>query len=464
MNTELPSSSVGLLDTGFLPAKTWNTAYAAEAERHPQKREVVIALEQPQGSTTVVRRTVLPATPEFAARNALYFERLVKFLLWSRGGSRIIVAGAPDVAQMLQKTYSESGNRAFDWDFIGRKIYREAISIRSVSLTEAPEERQPTIALGRHMQGCRIGFDLGGSDRKTSAVIDGKVVFTEEVPWDPYFQKDPNYHLEGIRHSLRRAAEHLPKVDAIGGSAAGCYVANEVRAASLFRGVAEPDFENRVRGIFRDLKAEWGNVPFEVVNDGEVTALAGSMSLSAHSVLGISMGTSLAAGYVDQAGCITTWINELAFAPVDYRLDGPRDEWSGDIGCGVQFFSQQGVARLAPLAGLQFEASMPFAERLVAVQERMKAGDERAASIYRTIGHCFGHSLAHYADFYPLENVLILGRVTSGSGGEMILSVAGEVIAKNYPHLGNLKLSTPDEQMKRHGQAVAAASLPALVS
>ena len=75
------------------------------------------------------------------------------------------------------------------------------------------------------------------------------------------------------------------------------------------------------------------------------------MSFGENRVLGVSMGTSVAAGYVTADGKITPWFNELAFAPIDYRESGvPMDEWSGDIGCAVQFFCQQGVARLAPLA------------------------------------------------------------------------------------------------------------------
>jgi len=322
-----------------------------------------------------------------------------------------------------------------------------------------PEPRELSIPLGRNLDGCRIGFDLGGSDRKCAALLAGKVVFSEEIPWDPYFQSDPQYHYDGIRETLRRAAEHLPRVDAIGGSAAGVYVNNEVRVASLFRGVSEGDFEKRVRRMFFDLQKEWEGIPFEVVNDGEVTALAGSMSMNVNAVLGISLGTSLAAGYVDPDGHIRPWLNELAFAPVDYRENAPADEWSGDAGCGVQYFSQQGVARLVPLAGIKLPEEMPFAEQLVEVQRLMATGDLRARAIYETIGTCFGYAVAHYADFYEIRNLLILGRVTSGEGGEVILEKASTVLRDEFPELA-IRLRTPDEKDKRHGQAVAAASLP----
>lgn len=236
---------------------------------------------------------------------------------------------------------------------------------------------------------------------------------------------------------------------------------NEVRVASLFRGVSEAGFESKVRRIFFDLKERWGNIPFEVVNDGEVTALAGSMSMKENAVLGLAMGTSEAVGYVTPGGSITSMLNELAFAPVDYREGAPADEWSGDLGCGVQYFSQQAVARLAPAAGFDFPADMPFPEQLVKVQEAMAAGDGRAAKIYSTIGTYLGYTIAHYADFYEIRKILLLGRVMSGEGGSVIIEKAREVLAAEFPELGKqIEIVTPNEKDKRHGQAVAAASLP----
>jgi predicted NBD/HSP70 family sugar kinase len=390
-------------------------------------------------------------------------ERLLKFLLWQKGGWRVLVAGADELVPQLASIYSPKGERAFDHHFMGEKIYGKSFLIERAELGELPEDRDAGIAMGRNLEGCRIGFDLGGSDRKAAALIDGKVVYSEEIAWDPYFQKDPAYHIEGVHDSLLKAAAHLPRVDAIGGSAAGVYVNNEVRVASLFRGVPQEAFDRHIRRMFFTLQERWGGVPFEVVNDGEVTALAGSMSMNDNSVLGISLGTSMAGGYVTPSGNITPWLNELAFAPVDYRGDAPRDEWSGDAGCGVQYFSQQGVGRLASKAGFGFPASMPLAEQLLGVQAALAAGDPRARAIFDTIGVCFGYSIAHYADFYEVRNLLILGRATSGEGGEIILGRAAEVLAAEFPELaGRIRLRTPDEKDKRHGQAIAAASLPQL--
>ncbi len=451
------------LDPGFVPAELWNRAYRKRCESEADARPLAIALERTDGTISRFDTRVLPHLGANVALNRKYVERLVKFLLWARGGYRVIIGGDAAIAEMVRGIYSATGERKFDCEFLGPKLYGREMVLESHELADMPAAREISMPLGRHLEGCRIGFDLGGSDRKCAAVMDGEVVFSEEVTWDPYFKSDPQYHFDGIHDTLQRAAAHLPRVDAIGGSSAGVYVSNEVRAASLFRGVAPQDFEQRIRRIFFDLQEKWGGVPFEVVNDGEVTALAGSMSMGENSVLGISMGTSVAGGYVTADGSITPWLNELAFVPVDYRDDAPADEWSGDRGCAVQYFCQQGVARLAPLAGLHFPVGMKFAEQLVEVQTLMAAGDERARKIYETIGVCFGYTIAHFANFYEILNLLILGRVTSGEGGEIIIGKAREVLRAEFSTLAEtIQIRTPDEKDKRHGQAVAAASLPAL--
>jgi predicted NBD/HSP70 family sugar kinase len=448
------------LDPAFLPAVLWNRAYQARVRATEGSVELGIALVRQDGTTFTHKTRILPPTAAHAELTRKYVERLVKLLLWQKGGCTILVKGCEPVARMLASAYAEKGLRSFDRDLVGRRMFGQTIEVKAVR-GRLPPARETAKPLGRHLDGCRIGFDLGGSDRKCAAVVDGEVVFSDEVVWNPYFEKDPFYHFQGINDTLRRAAAHLPRIDAIGGSAAGVYVNNEPRVGSLYRGIAEPEFDRHIRGIFRALQSWWGGVPFDVVNDGEVTALAGSMSMRANAVLGYSMGTSVAAGYVTPDGNITPWLNELAFVPVDYRDDAPADEWSGDVGCGVQYFSQQAVNRLLPAAGIEVPAEMPVAERLVEVQKLMARGDTQARRIYETIGTCFGYAIAHYADFYDIQNMLVLGRVTSGEGGEVILAGARQVLNDEFPALADrVRLLAPDEKDKRHGQAIAAASLP----
>ena len=448
-----------VLDPEFRPAALAVRAFRSAVNVSKGSVLLDLAIEQTDGSVFHHATEIYAEGTPGAAGNFRHIERIVKFMLWSWGGGRIHVQGSPTLAAQLQKHFRETATGKFDSHIIGEKIFDRAIEV--VAVSELPPERSATTPLGRHLDGCRIGFDLGGSDRKVAAVIEGKVVFSEETVWDPYFHPDPQYHFDGIMDSLRKAAAHLPRVDAIGGSAAGCYVNNRVKVASLFRGVPQDAFNQRVKDMFLEVQRAMGGVPLEVVNDGEVTALAGSMSLGANAVLGLAFGTSLASGYVTREGNITSWLNELAFVPTDYNPAAPRDEWSGDHGVGAQYFSQQAVGRLMPAAGIEADATLPLPEKLKLVQSLMAAGDVRARKIYQTIGTYLGYAMAYYADFYDFDHVLILGRVTSGEGGNVILAGAKEVLAAEFSELaGRIAFHTPDEKDKRHGQAVAAASLP----
>ena len=452
-----------VLDPDFVPAVLWNRAYEECVGVDPGSTPLVIAVTRSDGTVFRHECRVAPHEGENIPLNLRYVERIVKLLLWMKGGSGIVISGHPELAKAVSGLYMPGGDRSFDCDIVGRRIFLEPMTVTSCALDFVPDEKIAAIPLGGHLDGCRIGFDLGGSDRKCAAVVDGEVVHSEEVEWSPYFESDPRYHFDGIMDSLGRAAAHLPRVDAIGGSAAGVYVDSEPRVGSLFRGISDEDFELEIRQIFKNIRREMNDVPFEVVNDGEVTALAASLAFDTANILGIAMGTSLAAGYCDGDGRITGRLNELAFVPVDYRDDAPVDEWSGDVGCGVQYFSQQAVARLAPAAGLEHPDHIPFAERLEEIQRLMERGDERANRIYETIGVYLGYSIAWFSRWYEIDNLLTLGRVTSGVGGEIIIDAASQVVEREFPELvGRVRMTTPDEKFKRHGQAIAAASLPSI--
>lgn len=446
------------LDPGFRPAVLTNRAFRESVSRSETVAALRIGLQRPGGAISTYETIVYSDDSPRTADNLPYAERLLKFLLWQRGASSVLVAGPNSVGEHLLKVYSPQGARAFDVEFMSR-VYETQFSVQLVD--EVPDSDEPTVSLGRHLEGNRIGFDLGASDYKISAVINGQPVFADEFPWHPKDATDLTYHYDHVTAGLRKAAAHLPSVDAIGGSSAGVWIDDRVRVASLFRGLPRSDFESQAAEMFVRIRDEWG-VPLNVVNDGEVTALAGSMSLGSNAVLGIAMGSSEAAGYVTPDGTITRWLNELAFAPMDYQPDAPVDEWSGDVGCGVQYFSQTGVVRLAACAGVDLDEGSPPARKLQAVQELMAEGDQRVPAIYETIGVWLGYTLAHYRDFYDFEHVLVLGRVTSGEGGEIIVTQARAVLDSQFPEI-KLELHVPDEQMKRVGQSVAAASLPQLV-
>jgi predicted NBD/HSP70 family sugar kinase len=449
------------LDENFRPAALAHRAYTEEVGA--QGVPLIIALERGADKISRFETRVFPEGHPRAGANLFYAERLVKFLLWQRGGYRLYVGGPRAIGEHIRKCYSPEGTRQFDYYFMGRQVYERPFVVEPCNPSDVPAGREEGEAFGRHLDGCRIGFDLGASDRKASAVVDGKVVYSEETIWEPRLHSDPSYHYNEIMAALRAAGARMERVDAIGGSSAGIYINNRPMAASLFRSVPPERFDE-IRNLFLRIGEELG-VPLVVINDGDVAALAGSMSLEDNGVLGIAMGSSEAAGYVDLHGHILGWLNELAFAPLDYNPDAPADEWSGDIGCGSQYLSQQCVFRLASRAGIAIPRHLADADKLAFVQDKLEAGHAGARKIWESMGVYLGYGLAHYASFYDIKHVLLLGRCTSGLGGKLILDKARAVLQTEFPELADcIQVQLPDERSRRVGQSIAAASLPKIGS
>ena len=445
------------LDPDFQPASLFNRHYLAAAQKSSQAVPLVIGLEREGGFISRYETMVKSEADPDMLR---YVERLVKNLLWVRGGWKIYFGGPQQTGEYIRRCYSADGDRKFDVELMSR-VYERPFEVVVMDAKSVPVEKEMNVALGGHLDGCRIGFDLGASDYKVAAVRNGEVVYSDEFPWNPKDQPDPQYHYDHLNNGLKQAAAHLPRVDAIGGSSAGVIVDNKIMVASLFRAVPLAQFAS-AKNIFLRLRDEW-KVPLEVANDGDVTALAGAMSLKANGMLGVAMGSSEAAGYLNSKGGMTGWLSELAFAPVDYNPNAAADEWSGDRGAGALYFSQQAANKLLPAANINLPAEMDLPERLKEVQCLMAKGDPRAAKIYETIGVYLGYAIPHYADFYDFRHLLILGRVTTGQGGDIVLAKAREVLKTEFSEVaGKIQLHVPDEKTRRVGQAVAAASLPVI--
>ena len=441
------------LDPGFIPFGVWREAYLKGAQV-----PIAIAVERNGGQITV-RRTYIHGTEDFAQADYRYVERMVKFLLWSIGGFRIYICGCSDIAGQLRLDYAPTGKRAFDCDFF-RRVYERDLEILDLPLESCPQPNEAPRPLGGHLEGCRIGFDAGGSDRKVSAVMDGECVYTEEVVWFPKLQEDPTYQYQEILKALRTAAEKLPRVDAIGVSSAGVFVGNAPMVSSIFYKVPRSRWEE-VKTCFDRAAREIGDVPIVVANDGDVSALAGAMGLGAGRIMGIAMGTSEAVGYVDKDQNVLGWVSELAFAPVDLNEAAMADEWSTDIGAGCKYFSQDAVLKLAPRAGIQLDGSLSPAEQLKVVQALAEESDPRALAVFEDIGVYLADTVVLYAQFYDIERLILMGRVMSARGGEIILETARRVLSEDHPALAEtVTLMLPDEKTRRIGQAVAAASLP----
>ena len=443
------------LDPQFIPFGVWRAAYLKDA-----KKPIAIAVERDKGRVSV-HHTCIHGTPEMAEADYRYVERYVKFLLWSTGGFRVSICGCSELAKRLQKAYTPEGERQFDFTFVNQ-LYERDLEILDLPLEECPAANEVAESMGGHMDGCRIGFDAGGSDRKVSAVIDGECVYSEEVVWFPKLQEDPDYHFGHIVDAFKTAASKMPRVDAIGVSSAGTFIGNAPMVASLFIKVPRSNWD-KVKTIYDRAAKEIGDVPIVVANDGDVSALAGAMGLGVGNIMGIAMGTSEAVGYVDKDKNVLGWINELAFAPVDLNKDAMADEWSTDIGVGCKYFSQDAVIKLAPAADIELDPELSPAEKLKVVQGLMAQDDPRAAAIFETIGAYLAYTVVLYSQFYNIEHMMMLGRVMSGKGGDTILRVCNEILAEEFPDLAaKCEVMLPDEKTRRVGQSVAAASLPSL--
>ncbi|MBQ8686043.1 MAG: ROK family protein [Clostridia bacterium] len=453
-----------VLDKNFYPMIKALNDFEETVKKSGKSVEVTLVAERSGGYNYVYTYNAL----QDGVNDALNFrvaERLAKTILWVVGGFKISVAGSRSVYEYLKKAYTMEGLRAFDVEFMSG-VYERPFEVEWLEKDQIPAQKNNSVRVGGYLNGCRIGFDAGGSDRKVSAVIDGEVVYSEEVVWNPKITEDPTYHYNEILTAMKTAASKMPTVDAIGVSSAGVYVDNKIMVASLFIKVDKKKHGDYVKNMYinvaKEMSKEMGKeIPLEVANDGDVTALAGAIDLNDNGVLGIAMGTSEAVGYINTDGGINGWLSELAFAPVDFNESAMQDEWSGDFGVGCKYFSQDAVIKLAEAGGHKFADGLTPAQKLKEVQAMMDEGDALAAQIYEDIGVYLAHTIPFYAKFYDIKHMLLLGRVMGGKGGDIILATCKKVLAEEYPAFASLDIGLPDETNRRVGQSIAAASLPA---
>lgn len=447
------------LDKQFEPMILKLNEFQKKVHEESYKQRVVICIERNDGFNHIYEIDTFQDGTGHDLENYEIVERIIKTLLWLVGGFKIYISGSHLLFNAIKNDYRAGGKRDFDFHFLAN-AYDHPFSVCEVPFDKIPKLKEERISFDANLNGCRIGFDAGGSDRKISAVMDGQVLYSEEVPWFPKTAVDPNYHYQGIMEAMKTAASYMPRVDAIGVSSAGIYVNNKIMVASLFLKVPKDQFDLHVKNMYIDIAKTFGDIPLVVANDGDVSALAGAMELKDNQILGLAMGTSEAAGYVDENGNLKGWLNELAFVPVDFNPTSMIDEWSGDYGCGVKYFSQDSVIKLATRGGIVFDEQLSLAQKLKYVQKLNEENNQIANSVFESIGVYLGYSIAYYAHFYKLKHILLLGRVVSGKGGNTILDVASKVLQDEFPHLNHIKISMPDEMTRRVGQSIAAACLP----
>lgn len=471
------------LDPNFCPFVLGKRNYmkkVAECAQYGKVSELQFAVERPDGCVGRDKLQVFSEDHEGFDASVFLAGECIRYMLWQRGGFKLFLSGPAKICEQVKAAYAKGGKYDFEATTMP-KIYAVPWTVAIVGKPEdLPAAKEAPIVCGKVASGCRIAFDLGKSDVKTVAVKDGEVLDSAETEWD-VTNPDPQYHYDVIVKAMKATASKLPgKVEAIGGSATGAVSANsEATWCDCFPNVPPDVYKKRVVPIFKDIaKNEFGGVPVKVINDGEVTAVAGGQMIGdGADCFGISLGSSEGSGYVDESGALTGWINENAYNPFDLNPSGPGNPWSPHRGDASMYLGQRAATRLAKLGGIQLPEEMmpdhpnmnatshaPHAQCLKKVQAAMKdpAQERQARKIYETIGVYLGYAIAQYCEYLPIKNVMILGRVSTGTGGDIMMEWARKVLSQEFPALAHIKFHTPSEHMKRVGQCVAAAALPEL--
>merc|ERR1712086_880239 len=409
---------------------------------------------------------------------------LIQEMIWQRSAHTLLLSGPAAMCEELVAAFSVDGQYSFEVSSMPNVCGTpaEPFTVRVVDAAEMPEDVDTPQVCGKDADGCRLAFDLGKSDIKTVAVQDNKVLSSKETEWD-VTNPDPQYHYDAIIAAMKETAAVLPRIDAIGGSATGTVSgANEATWCDIFPNVPADVYKAKVVDIFiRMAKEVAGDVPLKVINDGEVTALAAVQKIKKGNVMGISMGSSEGGGYADKDGNLNGWINEMCYIKLDMNPEAPTDPWTKGYHRGIShlYLGQRGATKLAAKAGVVLPDNYVFphpdmctikhedhAQCLKAIQKAMAdpAQEPQVRKLYETVGVYLGYGLAQYSEFYKIDHVMILGRVSKGSGGDLMLEVAKNVLQKEFPEYANIQFHTADDHFKAVGQCIAAAALPTITN
>mmetsp|Transcript_86996 Transcript_86996/g.211103 ORF Transcript_86996/g.211103 Transcript_86996/m.211103 type:complete len:656 (-) Transcript_86996:104-2071(-) len=467
------------LDPDFAPVVLGKKKYLEAAKDCKDKLDWALV------RTDGCARYTLPVFPEKSKdvmASTFLAGVLIQEMLWQRSGYQLLLCGPSRICKALKRAFSKGGAYEFEISSMPNVCGtpEQAFEVKIVaSVDEMPEAKDSPQEMGKDSSGCRLAFDLGKSDIKTVAVKDGEVLYSKETEWD-VTDADPQYHYDAVVAALKLAAEKLPKVEAIGGSATGTVGANnEATWCDIFPNVPRDVYKEKVVDIFtRIAKEVAGDVPLKVINDGEVTALAAAAKIGAGNIMGISMGSDEGAGYANKDGNLTGWINEMGYVRIDFSPSGARNPWDGGVhtGCSHMYLGQRGATKLAAKGGVPVPENYVYphadmltikhevhAQCLKMIQEAMKDPEKEAevTKLYETIGVYLGYTLAQYTEFYPIDHVMLLGRVSKGKGGDVMLATAKKVLTEEFPDI-NITFHTADDHFKAVGQCIAASALPTL--
>lgn len=380
-----------------------------------------------------------------------FMKKMILTLLWIVGGDRVLLKGNHKTIASFLLSVKEDGELTKTFHEM-ENIFRRSFLIEETD--QDFKDRFQDVGIDGSFQGYRIGLDLGGSDRKTVASYNGNVLFQDETPWSPKTEEDSSYHYKGILDSLKKAKSHLKRVDSIGISSAGIIDGNRMEQATLFWKVKDLDREG-ISSFFSDfMEKEFPDVRYRILNDGDVAAYSGAYLFHKEKILGLTFGTSLGSGYMEDMHSSLGFIIELGKVPVDYSEDAMSHYSMGIKGSGSEYLSQKGIIRLCKKAGMEYKGDLPT--QLVQIQKGAENGNRKVLDAYEKLGRFIGEAIALYHRFLPFKNVIVLGRVMSGKGGDLMLKSAADLLKEERI---DIHLFSADETFKRLGQAYMAASL-----
>lgn len=474
------------LDPGFAPVVLGKRQYLQAAK--DCKDTLDWALPRADGCA----RYSLPVFPEGSddAEASVYLAGvLIQEMIWQRSASELQLAGPTKICETLKQAFSKGGAYEYEAGSMPNVCGTpdKAFEVKIVDKAALPEAKDAPQVCGKDASGCRLAFDLGKSDIKTVAVKDNEVLDSAETEWD-VTNVDPEYHFKAITDAMRKTIDRAVakdpsyKIQAVGGSATGTVSAdNDATWCDIFPNVPPDVYKEKVVGIFKRIaKDVAGDVPLKVINDGEVTALAAVQKLKGlGNVMGISMGSSEGGGYANADGNLLGWINELCYIRLDLNPEAPTDPWTKGAHRGIShmYLGQRGATKLAAKAGVKVPENLVYphadmctirhenhAQALKMIQEAMKdpAQEPQVKQLYETCGVYLGYGLAQYSEFYKIDHVMILGRVSKGAGGDLMLATAKRVLETEFPEYAGITFHTADDHFKAVGQCIAAAALPSI--
>jgi predicted NBD/HSP70 family sugar kinase len=470
------------LDPGFAPVVLAKREYRKAAA--DCKDTLNFALPRADGCARGELKVFPTDDPRYQA-SVILAGVMIQETIWRCGASALQLAGPEGICNTVKTAFSKGGSYEFEADVMPKangtpeKVFEVKIVASAGDLPAAKDTPQ---TCGKDANGCRLAFDLGKSDIKTVAIKDGEVLDSAETEWD-VTNPDPQYHFDAIVAAMKKTianaeAKGFGKIQAVGGSATGTVGAgNEATWCDIFPNVPPDVYKEKVVDIFKRIAKEVaGDVPLKVINDGEVTALAAVQKIKKGNVMGISMGSSEGGGYANADGNLMGWINELCYIKLDMNPQAPTDPWTKGAHRGMShmYLGQRGATKNAfkicevpenykyPHADMCTIKHEDHAQCLKLVQKAMVDNPEKASDLYKTCGVYLGYGLAQYCEHYKIDHVMILGRVSKGAGGDLMLKIASEVLETEFPDLPKITFHTADDHFKAVGQCIAAAALPVI--